>query len=721
MTTDAAAPPSRSFIDMLAPAFERAREGSRDAWKQGKAQVAEKSRQALDYGKTQAKELGGKAVAMPVAGVKGIFINLWPENAIGVYTWAVIVFYFYSWNVGFVAEVFAAHIVLAFIGFFCYLRADGFSRDNIRETAALFLAMLGIDYVLLTGTFNIPLLAIAFLLLSFRKGGVTEDIKNTAKVLAVIGILIFAYTRYQERLMNWSSGAGLLAFVALYVVNKTFTFPFFWHAILFLPERTRVARLFTWVVVLILVVANLGVIFPSAEQAYNSQLSGAVSAEQKAVWPMLVAKSVNNLRSGVGGFLSLRWLPGQIDKAHASFEPLFGFGEANKAQPKLGLELQQPGMPESFDMGIVDSATPGVVMSVPNRLPDKFGGTVSVVDIDCITKSNDVEVSGTLIEPVLESDLDFGNYITIGQGSSSTAKCEFNGLAGDSYASEFTVSYNMKSEAKLETMFMSSGKIDALRSGQEIPGKEDKVPPAFADYDNGPVSVTWGPVELTKTPVNVNIFDLSTSGLFTAAKIDRSKAGTELSREEARRNRFTSLCRATSGGTKPRNVGENLVCDCPSGKQWVEGKGCLVPQLGFIEVYVASRGKGEGWNGEIAAINSLELTVPEGIVLDTYDENAKTGDKNCFFESSGPNSYLLKEKVLNVDKAVGSKIEKVPRHIGEGLKLSCKMKLKGDVTDSLLRGTDRIGALFKVKMDYDFATKITSNFDVKPGVDVKNA
>lgn len=605
---------------------------------------------------------GNELVARPIKGIIGLFLNIIPENLVGIYVLVIMLVYWVSWLAGFAATpvLLGSHFALAVLGFFMLVYVEnregkGTLWQIARRNGVTFSIIMIIDYMLLTGHVQWNLVLVAALLLAFKDGSPVQDFKRVVIVMLIASTAYYFYNHAYQLIIPslakiaspfnftvWSLNFGYLPFVLALLVNRTVTYPFFWFAIFGLSSRTRVANSLAWIIMFLFIFASWPVIAPEVNRLHDQYVTGA-TAEQKAFWPNLFKQAGENFKGAVSSFSAL--LVGKTEAAYASTEQAFGFGQP-KEEPKSGLQLlADRNMPKVFDYAYYPAPAPSVVMSLPTPLPlDLNHGAIDVVNIACLDKQGK-STAQILIEPA--TPLTTEAPLSIVYKRPRTAKCELTGLTKGSYTAEIKVSYKFHSNANFFTTFMRMDKLNEIVAAGLDPAVVNKIPSARAVYDNGPVAVTWGPVELTNSPASVDI--------------DPAK--------------------------DPDNPNANIV------------------------VFVA---KSPTWEGEIGGITELNLTVPEGVKLVTVDEGAEPktdNEKRCLFEKvkDMPNVYRVKKSVILIDVNKPSNNFTNLRLVGESVQFSCKMK----VTNAVLGGFDSAGAEFKTSMDYFFTTKKSVSFEVK--------
>ena len=586
---------------------------------------------------------GANLVAQPIKGVKGLVLNLVPENFLGFYVWAIIVTYWASWLAGFATtRVWVSHSVLGILGFIIFLLTDGLSWQTFRKYGVTFSILIIVDYLLLTGRAYWQLILVAAVLLAFREGSPVEDFK---RVLLVIAIATIGNKMYAQiiglvapQIAKLPLNLGYVPYIGAVLLNRTITFPYLWFAIFGLNKQTRVARSLAWFVMLLVLFAFWPQISPEVSKV-RGQYAGGATAEQQAVVPDLFQKAVIGIRSfgaSLGSLISVKTV-----SAYDRAEELYGFGSADKEQPLIGLELiDDPNRPpEGFDLNIPgNTPTPGVILHVLNPLPsDMAKRFIDVVGVSCKDNSKN-PVQGVLIKPLTSDELEKNveqeaknqrrdSGLIVNYRSLVPVKCEFASMAEGDKTVEFKVNYRLSGSAELSTAFMRSDKLDAILQNRDPKVLQlglKEIPLAKARYDNGPVAITWGDLRLPNPPVRVD----------------------------------------------------------------VEKKNELE-----LVVYVVSRGT---WPGEIAGIENIELTMPSGITLNK-------ADPRCMFEG-GAEVYDVPKKFLLIDENKAATPDNL-KFIGKGFPFTCGIILEDDLLNADWVGAQfkvKVDYLFSTKKQVSF-------------------
>ncbi len=619
-------------------------------------------------------------------GIGGIFSfilnalkNLWPEfgtdkGYFGLYIWFIIFVYYWSWLAGFATSaVLSSHTTLAVIGFIFSVKVDGLSFQTVRRYGIVFSVLLLIDIMLLRGTIHWYLLLIAALLLAFKEGNPVKDAQRVILVMAVAGIGYYVYNRgwlptslvlpFFAKL-NLPLGFDSILFYGAVLLNRTVTYPFLWYGIFGLNNKTRVANFLSWFVMLLLIFANWPLLSPEISKIRNQYASG-VTAEQRAVIPNLFVSAVGGVRSlgaSLGALISAK-----TAYAYESAQATFGFGEP-KEEPKLGLTLVQDStMLKKYDINY-KKPEPSFIMRITSPFPtDTEKPYMEVTNIRCEDKSAKLKpllLSGSTSKAVTSKGVTPTEDKPVvvfynGADGGAQVKCVFDEKdwePGNTYTIAAEVDYKVDATAFLTTAFIRADQDEALRKKGIDPAVVNKIPPANARYDNVPVTLTWGPPDLTKSPASINV-------------------GRPLATD------LSELAAAQTAETA-----QNLL----------------------ITVYVS---KNSGWeNSEIKSVNNLTLTVPPGVSLNDVDDScdfklkavdqASRSTINPALDTGlqyGNSIYAVKD-----DRIRKNGDPKFPRFIGDAIRFECGMK----VGSGALSGADWAPARFDITGSFVFTTKL---------------
>ncbi len=584
---------------------------------------------------------GAQLIAKPIQGVAGWVVNWLPENIAGFMMWGGLALFFIDFKAGFDLGVTGNfHLLFAALAFIFFGVAMGFLNLGI-TTAALGVLFSLVGFVNASGSGNFGARALAaatiavsfFFYWKFTSKFADKEGADFFRYLPLLAFVdVFAMPMFRDQIFSGISGIagnmGAWIYGGVFFVFNRLLFPLWvYFPAITLYNNTRVARRVLIAILLFYFIAAL----PTVTSQYHAKVSKLTPEETQ-----VAASLWERFRVNLNRILTGQFLQAPLASAYEKAEELYGFGTP-KEEPKIGLQvIDDPNMPKAFDLNIFNAASPSIVLHVPNQLPsDSTQRFIEVVDIGCEDKSAKASQGG-LIEPVTKADLAM-EPLKVAYRLPSTAKCEFTGMAEGKKTVEFDVKYKFEGSAELSTAFMRSDKLDALVGNPDPKvmqiGLKD-IPPASARYDNGPVAITWGPVELANPPARVDL-------------------------------------------EKTRPVG--------------------------LVVYVAKSGS---WDGEIAGIESVELTTPPGITL-------SLGEKNCMFEGQ-PGAYTVQRQLIWKnkdefnDKEKGTTNPSNLRFIGEGLPFTCRMTVSKETLTA-----DWVGAQFKVTVNYLFSTKKTVNFEVK--------
>ncbi|MBI2143566.1 oligosaccharide repeat unit polymerase [Candidatus Woesearchaeota archaeon] len=449
----------------------------------------------------------GQAAMTPVKGIFGWFADLKPENlASGIVVFTALL-YFFDWRTGFdVSRTAWLRMGFGIGGFFILAlttRTITFWRAIIASVH--FYSIFGFLNAW-NGNFDIGILSSNILLIAFLIGSgffyVNLQIPGAIKWLPVFMLFeTYGLPLIRERALDYVANFGYIQFVAGFLLNRMlFPLPLMYSIFAFYPE-SRTARKILGALILFYLVASL----PQIKAAYVSH-AGLTEAEES-----LKQGVIDSFKSNFKRIVSGEFLRAPIASAQEKLGEAFGFGTA-KEQPKMGLQLiPDPNMPKVFNMqeGFYEAAAPSIILTVPNPLPvdDPAKRVIGIVGIDCNEESTASE--GLVVEPFSDEDLTMAMSkgkpaAVVGYKRPRTAKCLFDSLEQGTHTVEFDVRYGFEADADLSTAFMSSSKIEALLDAGEDPAEVSKIPPAKAEYDNGPVAITWGPVELVTSPFSLD-------------------------------------------------------------------------------------------------------------------------------------------------------------------------------------------------------------------------
>ncbi len=625
----------------------------------GMAGVGSKFAPAVGAVKTAAPALGGaiqgvgigvgaaagQAAMAPAKGILGWFAGFKPENLYsGMVVFAVLL-YFLDFMTGFDITRTAALRVWGFgMGGAAILAITGgyISFWRVVIAAVFFYSVYGLLNAL-TGTFVLGIdLGILTSLLTDERALIALvlgtgalytnlQIPGAIKLLPVFMLLeTYGLPVLRDKMLTYvATSSGYLWFMVGFLSNRIlFPLPLMYSIFAFYRD-SRTARNILGLLIIIYLIASL----PQIKGAYTKYagLTGVETEQAQGVFTRLQA----NIRGIVSGEIFRAPSASLYEKA----EIAFGFGKP-KEEPKMGLQLRDdPNMPKVFDLNFYDAASPSIIMEVPNPLPltDPRKRVMSVVDIECNDKATGGS-GGEVAEPLPDpKPNEPATYALVYYKGPKQVTCRFKKMKEGSNTAEIKVKYGFVADAEFSTPFMRRDRLEAKIFKGEDPVVEDNVPSSTAEYDNGPIAITWGSVELVSPPVDI-------------------KAGSP---------------------------------------------------LGFL-LFVSKTGS---WEGEIAGINSLTLTIPSEFEL------VEKNDKTCAFQkvkeksNADVNVYKVKDDMIKKDGTLS--------FIGDGVRLMCGMS----ATDSLineLAGPDEDdrrrpwkAGTFKASVDYIFSTEKTVSFEIK--------
>ncbi len=486
--------------------------------------VGSKLAPAYAMGRTAAPALGGaiqgvgigvgleagRAVTAPAKSIFGWFADLKPENLYSSMVVVAVLLYFLDFITGFDITRTAALRVWGFgMGGAAILAITGgyISFWRVVIAATFFYSVYGLLNAL-TGTFN----------LGINLGILTSLLTDERALIALVLGTGALYTNLQiPSAIKWLPVFMLLETYGLPVLRDKYltyvatTSGYLWFAVGFLSNRilfplplmysifafyreSRTARKILGLLIIVYLIASL----PQIKGAYT-QYAGLTGVETEQ------AQGIKDrLLTNIRGIISGEILRAPAASLYEKAEIAFGFGEP-KEEPKMGLLLvNNPNMRQEFDLAYKDVPAAGVTLTVPNPLPlDLKQRYIGVTGIKCkdtsesrtVTKTGKIDPPG--IEPSREKPFEL--YYEDDQ----TGVCIFPELAEHSV--EFKVEYRVEETAYLETTIMRHDKRAALLAKQDDPAVKrelSRIPPAKAEYNNGPVAIRWDPPALTKAPAS---------------------------------------------------------------------------------------------------------------------------------------------------------------------------------------------------------------------------
>ena len=587
-----------------------------------------RAKKALDATKTAAGTAYGKGkrlVAQPANGFKGLFLNFWPENEAGVYVILVMFVYWVSWMSNFTGSVLIeAHITLAVIGFVLFVYSDtklgaASFMESARSNGILFSVMLIFDLMLLGNGIKWNFVILAALLLALREGRPAENFKRVAIVMGTAAVAYYVYIHiFNLFLPNiarisfplnfelWSVNFGILPFIIALLLNRAVTYPFFWYSIFGLSSKTRVARSIAWVMMFAFIFAMWPHISPGVNRLHDQYAQGTTS-DQKGQVTGFFKTAFTNFFGTVGNMLRIK-----TTKIIADTENAFSFG-THKETPKVGLQLvDDPTMQTEVKLNYHDLPIVIFDIKIENPLPaDLKMDSLQVTNIMCLDAvqgGKAISLPGNIQSGTLPTYIQFGDDKP-GICSLIPPPPEPQIAAPGLHSVDVKATYRIDEGSYMSTAIMRQAKLESLLRGGVNPALPDKIPRAIAEYDNGPVAITWWPVTFAKAPIS--------------------------------------------------DANANLL-------------GIVIQKNG-------------GWEGDIEGIETLELTLPQGLSLNVNDV--------CSFNLTGVNADKTTTYEVDPARIKSTDKDKPLRFIGSGpLSLQCGMN---KIDDTFFNEADWGPATFK--------------------------
>lgn len=538
--------------------------------------------------------VGANFVAQPAKGILGFFVNFFPEagtNVYGWFLWGAAFIYLIDWFSGFnTAATANLHLWFAAAAFLILGITGRFLSVPVAVSGIVLLTSL-YSFVqpgrtLALNTFSVVSLAFAFIIY-WRAN--TPGFFKYLPLFAFVDV--YALPVFRDRLLEYAQNINYLSFAVAFVTNRILFPLWLWFGIFAFsgetPPSTRVARK----LLAVMIVFYLVVSAPQVANAYGTKISG-LTPEEKEVAQGVWARFHANLQHITSG----EFLKAPVASAYGSLEQTLGFGEP-KQQPKLGLALVQDStMLKKYDISY-KKPEPSFVMRITSPFPASSEKPyIEVTDINCNDKKSKLKFGhGITSKGITPTE---GKPVAVfynGPDGGAQVKCpllkDSKWESGD-YTISAEVDYKVDATAFLTTAFIRADQDEALRKQNIDPSVVNNIRPAAAEYENVPVTLTWGPPDLTKSPASVNLG------------------------EPAAANQ--------KGSVSLVETAQNLL----------------------ITVYVS---KNSGWGkGEIKAVEQLRLLLPEGVTLALGD--------SCDFVPSDADSgnggewYVADPKMIIKDK-----------------------------------------------------------------------
>lgn len=318
----------------------------------------------------------------------------------------------------------------------------------------------------------------------------------------VAAIDVFGLNIFRDRIIdlagNFNILTGGVAFVLGRLVNPLLVI----YGATFMYDESKVAKKVFTILFIIYVTAALWGAFGHVAKLRGA---GVTSAE--------ISQGTSLLQSATKGMVNLvtlKFLTPSIALAQDKAYETFGFGTP-KEQPKLGLALSQDStMPKRYDLSYKNTPEPSFVMRITSPFP--AGTEKPYIEVTRITCKDNLKKtqglafnSATTSKGVTPSGSSPLKVFYNGPNGGTQVKCSYSGWQAGDYSIGAVVEYKVDATAFLTTAFIRSDQDEALRLQGLDPAVVDKIPPANARYDNVPVSLTWGPPDLTKSPASIDV------------------------------------------------------------------------------------------------------------------------------------------------------------------------------------------------------------------------
>ncbi len=459
----------------------------------------------------------------------------------------------------------------------------------------------------------------------------------------VAAIDVFVLNIFRDRIIdlagNFNFVAGGIAFLLGRLVNPLMVI---YGAMFMYAESPKVAQKVFTILFIIYVTAALWSAF-----GHVAKLRGATG-----LTPEEISQGTNLLQTSarsISNLLTLKFLDPAITGVTGRLYETFGFGEP-KEEPKLGLALAQDStMLKKYDLSY-KTPEPSFIMKITSPFPAGAEKPyIDVTNMECFDKLKKVTPALEFLRATTSRGITPTESVPVkafynGLDGGMQIKCSFDGWQAGDYTIAAGVDYKVDATAFLTTAFIRADQDEALRLQGMDPAILNKIPHADAMYDNVPVTLTWGPPDLTKSP----------------ASIDLGQPAAE-----------------TDPGTQAPVTPSNML----------------------ITVYVS---KNSGWEtSDIKSVNNLALTVPSGVTLvgDACDFDISKPT----IKEGGVTEYNVKEdRIIKAVTDENGEVKKAPRFIGDSIRFECGMK----VDSAALSGADWAPARFDVTGSFIFTTKL---------------
>ncbi|MBI2580380.1 hypothetical protein HYV85_01080 [Candidatus Woesearchaeota archaeon] len=450
--------------------------------------------------------VGANFVAQPAKGILGFFVNFFPEagtNVYGWFVWGAAFLYLMDWASGFNAAATASlHLWFAAAAFLIFGVTGRFLSIPVAASGiVLFMSLYSFmqaERTFALNSFSITSLALAFFIY-WRAN--TPGFFKYLPLFAFVDV--YALPVFRDRLLELTQNVNYLSLALAFVTNRILFPIWLWFGIFAFsseaPPSTRVARKLLAVMIAFYLIVSA----PQIAEAYSTKVS-SLTPEEKEVAQTVWARFQTNVGASIRGIVSGEFLKAPVASVYEKAEIAFGFGKA-KEEPKMGLQLvNNPNMQQKFDLAYKDVPAASVTLTVPNPLPlDLKQRYIGVTGIKCedTSESGTETKTGKIDPPGREPSS--GKPFELYYGDDQTGVCIFPGIAKHSV--KFKVEYRVEETAYFETTIMRDDKRRALLAKQDDPAVKrelSNIPPAKAEYNNGPAAIKWDPPALTKAPVS---------------------------------------------------------------------------------------------------------------------------------------------------------------------------------------------------------------------------
>lgn len=467
----------------------------------------------------------GQLVAKPMQGVIGWFVNFWPENVYGWFMLAALGLYYLDWRSGFnIAAMADFHLYFAIAAFFII----GFYRRFINGwllLAATFF-YFSLNGMVQADSMRERALGLVVLVASIAIFNLKTNATGAYRLMPLIAFLdIYGLPVLASRLLDYTASFGYVAHAISFVTNRLLFPMWLWFGMLAFTgnpkegkEGTRVAGRFLGLVIVFYLIVAL----PQIKEAYAANVSPGLTAAQEGQVDVIKARWQTNIQRIVSG----EFLKAPVASAYGGLERTFGFGEP-KQEPKLGLALVQDNtMLKKYSLDFKDPE-PSFVMRVTSPFPaDTKKPYIEVTNIKCVDKlkrSKSLKLDSVATSKGVTPTKDKPVVVFYnGPDGGTQVKCSFSGWESGDYTISAEVDYKVDATAFLTTAFIRADQDEALRRQSIDPAVVNKIRPATAEYDNVPVTLTWGPPDLTKAPASIDLTQAGPANLLITIYVSKN-------------------------------------------------------------------------------------------------------------------------------------------------------------------------------------------------------